>query len=66
MLIDTLLSNLSFFKNRKYTGVFELTPSWCFVSISIQPVCRVCDFCPIFIPLRVNTMNQKSTLKQSR
>ena len=30
------------------------------------PVCRVCDFCLIFIPLRVITMNQKSSLMQYR
>jgi hypothetical protein len=30
------------------------------------PVCLVCDFCLIFIPLRVITMNQKSSLMQYR
>ena len=30
------------------------------------PVCLVCDFCFIFIPLTVITMNQKSSLRQSR
>ena len=30
------------------------------------PVCRVCDFCLIFIPLRVITMNQKLSLMQYR
>ena len=32
----------------------------------VPPVCRVCDFCFIFIPLRVITMNQKSFLMQYR
>ncbi len=30
------------------------------------PVCRVCDFYLIFIPLRVITMNQKPSLMQYR
>jgi hypothetical protein len=30
------------------------------------PVCRVCDFCLIFISLRVITMNQKLSLMQYR
>ncbi len=30
------------------------------------PVCLVCDFCLIFIPLRVIAMNQKYSLMQYR
>ena len=30
------------------------------------PVCLVCDFCFIFTPVMVITMNQKSSLRKSR